>query len=94
MKLEDARRQAKHEAETHGIQIVVVEDPIGNAEDEDGPFGFFPTRSLPIFITSLKHGGKIIDVVEPAVSQSGRRADLENGLVELFRRDPNLVGRR
>ena len=94
MTLENARRDAKIQADKAGHQLIVVEDPIGFAEDEAGPYGFFPTLSLPIFIISMRHGGRIIETVEPTKSHKSRRRDLEDGLITLFQKDPNLVKRR
>ncbi len=90
MTLDDARREAKDQADKAGSPIAIFDDPILHGEDAGGTFGFMPTLAIPIFIGTLKFG-TLIEVVEPATSGPDRRADLENGLIELFRKDPNLI---
>ena len=94
MQEELAKKLAKDAADKSGLQIVVVEDRIANAEDESGPFGFMPTLSIPTFIHSLRRGGKIVEVIEPAKSKRDRRKDLEDELVALFRRNPDSLCER
>jgi hypothetical protein len=93
MDLTTARRLAQENADRIGHQIVLVADPIGQAEDESDPYGYCPTLAIPVFIPSLRYG-RIVEVIEPRKSASDRRADLENTLVERFRADPNSIPRR
>lgn len=79
------------EADKCGYQMIVVDDPIAVDEFADGTISYYPTLALPIFIGSMRHGGKILEVVEPAKSAVDRRKDLEDGLVALFRKDPNWI---
>lgn len=91
--LEQIEADAQVQADKNGHQIIVVEDEIGKDEYAEHPYNFYPTLALVIFISTMKHGGKILKVIEPKTSSADRRADLENGLIALFRKDPNLVKR-
>ena len=93
MQLEEARELATAEANKIGYQILVVKDPIANAEDPSGPYGYYPTMALPTFINSMRRGGEIAEVIEPSKSKRDRRKDIEDALIHLFRTNPAAIRR-
>jgi len=50
MTKEQAIKGAQTEAQKYGggVQIAVVHDPIANAEDESGPWGYCPVEAVAI----------------------------------------------
>jgi hypothetical protein len=62
MTLERAIAEAKREAQADdgGLVIVVVNAPIENAEDEDGPYGYCPAEAVPYL---FKHGTPVGEAI-------------------------------
>jgi len=62
MTKEQAIAEAKKEANKNNVTIVVVNDPIANAEDETGPYGYCPIFAKDM----LFRFGTVEEIIKPA----------------------------
>ena len=64
MEKQDAIKQATREALNGNIEMVVVDAPIENGEDESGPFGYCPALAKNILFRFGKVVAKISETGE------------------------------
>jgi len=57
----DCLNAAQRTAESEKVKIAVVDDPIANAEEEDGPFGYCPVEAVGLLFPH----GRLVCVINP-----------------------------
>ena len=83
MTKENAIRLAQQDAKQHNTVIAVVDAPIENAEETDGPFGF----AALLFVHRLFKYGKVVGFA----TADGRYLDDTNGQVNVHTRAALLL---